>query len=501
MKLSDLLRNAGIPARKFENDPEITGICPDSARIVEGNLFVAIEGLHVDGHRFLDDAIRRGAAAAVVSESAVKEGRADPERLAVPCVVVPSARRAVARLFAAWYGNPQQNLRIVGVTGTNGKTSVTRLIYELLNRSGIYAGLIGTVGCLTKKGRIEVKPHNNEANMTTPDPEELYKILYLMEREGVEIAVMEVTSHALLLEKTEPIDFDVAVFTNLTEDHLDLHENMENYFAAKARLFEKCQRAVINLDDRYGRRLAHLIGCPVYSCSGEGREAGFVAEDVHQKGLCGIEYKLVSHALRMRVRSPLSGGFNVMNTMEAAVAAHLLGTPVREIQTALATLTGAEGRLERLKLGEKVDFSVFIDYAHTPDALESLLRTVRSFCEVGQRIVLVFGCGGDRDRQKRPLMGRIATAMADLVIVTEDNSRSERTSDIIADILAGASEDGCYTVIDNRREAIEYAIKNARRGDIILLAGKGHENYEIGANGKKPFSEKEIVSAMIEKYY
>jgi UDP-N-acetylmuramyl-tripeptide synthetase len=337
--------------------------------------------------------------------------------------------------------------------------------------------------------------------MTTPDPEELYRILEEMRRSGVEIVVMEVSSHALALHKVEPIIFDVSVFTNLTEDHLDFHGDMESYFGAKAKLMAQSRRAVINLDDRYMRTLKKSGDTTVYTCSAESREAMILAEDIHERGTLGIEYKITSRSLRLRVRLPMAGRFNVMNTMQAAVAADLLGVPAREIRASLSQITGAAGRLERLNNCGKANFSVYIDYAHTPDALENLLRTVRGFLSQGERLVLLFGCGGDRDRLKRPMMGRIATSMADQVIITSDNCRSESPSEIIADILQGVSQDACYIVIEDRREAIEYAIKSARVGDVILLAGKGHETYEIDRHGKRPFNEKRIVELMIEKYY
>ena len=495
MKLSRLLALAGLDGEPLEYDPEVTSICPDSTRVSVGGLYVAVEGLRKDGHGYLHDAVSRGAAAAVISKDAVKDGRVSPQSEEIPLICVDDTRVAVARLFAAWYGNPQRQMRIVGVTGTNGKTTVSTLIYEILTRFGIRTGLIGTVGC--KIGQNEIV----KTNMTTPDPEELYRILDEMRRSGAETVVMEVSSHALALHKVEPILFDVSVFTNLTEDHLDFHGDMESYFCAKAKLMTQSRRAVINLDDRYMRTLKKCGETAIYTCSAEGREAMILAEDIHERGTLGIEYKITSHSLRLRVRSPMAGRFNVMNTMQAAVVADLLGVPAREIRASLSRLTGAAGRLEKLKTAQKTDFSVYIDYAHTPDALENLLRTVRGFLGSGERLVLLFGCGGDRDRLKRPMMGRIATSMADHVIITSDNNRSESPSEIIADILQGVSQDACYTVIEDRREAIEYAIKSARMGDVILLAGKGHEAYEIDRDGKRPFDEKSIVEKAMEKYY
>ena len=505
MLLSELiknLKNKDDVTLYGADDVLITGICPDSSRVEPGNLYVAIEGLHADGHSFIGEAKQRGISALAVSSKAINDGRVDIDELDLPVLIAQDTRELISYLFSAWYKNPQDEIKIVGVTGTNGKTTVATLTREILTGGDIPSGIIGTVGCYSPKGKLDVRSANANANMTTPDPEELYRILRIMADDGARVVVMETTSHALALKKTEPIDFEIAVFTNLSEDHLDFHNNMENYFAAKARLFDKCRLAVINYDDRYGRKLAEKIDIPHFFCSAEGRETDCAAEDVHILG-GGIEYKLTSRDLRLRVRSPLRGGFNVMNTMQAAVTARALGVSAITVKESLARLSGIIGRLERLKIDGKADFSVYIDYAHTPDALENLLRTARAFTKSNQRIVLVFGCGGDRDKTKRPIMGKIAVDMADFVIITGDNSRSERTVDIIRDIISGIvdREGASYTVIESRRDAIEYAIKNARRGDVILLAGKGHEEYEIDDKGKHPFSERMLVKEFTDKYY
>lgn len=506
MRLTELLKSLNYVLDgncEAAKDVEITGICPNSSRVEPGNLYIAIEGLHADGHAYIPEAIRKGAVAAVVSRRAVDEGRVDMGNGDFHFIVCDNTRRIMSYLFAAWYSEPQASLKMIGVTGTNGKTSVSRLIYEILTSSGKKCALIGTTGCRTHLREIAIRSRNPEANMTTPDPEELYAILAAAADDGCEYAIMEVTSHALVFDKVAPITFDVSVFTNLTEDHLDLHESMENYFAAKSKLFDQSRYAVINYDDRYGRLLADNISIPATLCTAECRDTGCAAEDIHLYGERGIEYKLTHPNLRLRVRSPLAGKFNVMNTMQAALVARRLGVSAKDIKDGLAHFSGIDGRLQRLRPRETVNFNVYVDYAHTPDALENLLRAVKGFVTPDQRIVLIFGCGGDRDRGKRPHMGKIAVEMADFVIITADNSRSERTSDIIGDILSGIS--GCcgaaYTVIEDRRSAIEYAIKNAREGDVILLAGKGHEEYEITSDGKRRFCEREIVTELITKYY
>lgn len=506
MKLKELLKGLKRGLRgniDATEEIEITGICPDSSRVERGNLFVAIKGLKSDGHAYIDEAIEKGASALVVERQAVDEGRFDLRKIKVPIIICENTRRLMSYLFSEWYGKPQLSLKMIGVTGTNGKTSVSRLIYEMLIRSGRRCALVGTVGCKTYKRELTLKNPDPNANMTTPDPEQLFEFLSEAVADGCEYAVMEVTSHALYFDKVAPITFDVSVFTNLSEDHLDLHGDMDSYFAAKSKLFSQSRRAVINYDDRYGRLLAEKINIPALLCTMEGRDTGCSAEEVRLLGESGIEYKLTCRDLRLRVRSPLLGRFNVMNTMQAALAVRLLGLSVSEIKDGLAHFLGVEGRLERLKFDESVDFTVYLDYAHTPDALENLLRTARGFAHPGQRIVLLFGCGGDRDTHKREIMGRIATNMADMVIITSDNSRSESASRIIDDILMGIDEScsASYTIIENRREAIEYAIMNARRGDVILLAGKGHEEYEITGEGRRHFSEREIAHEFVNKYY
>lgn len=480
---------------------DICDIFCDSRRVIERGLYIALDGLHTDSHLFISEAVEHGAVAAVVSAASLSDGRVCAESYGIPLVVVDCCREAMARIYAAWYGNPQNKMKFIGVTGTNGKTSVCKMIYDILSRCGYSCGLIGTVESRSPAGMLDVKTADKLANMTTPDPAELYRLLDIMQRDGVEYVIAEITSHALALKKVEPISFDIGIFTNLSEDHLDFHLDMENYFEAKSILMKKCRRAIINIDDKYGRRLAENGDICKYTCTCEGRAADFSASDIRANAQTGTEYKLSSSKMRLRVRTKTIGAVSVMNSMQAAIACYCVGVAPREIKESLATIEGARGRLEKLKTDENVDFSIYIDYAHTPDALENLLRTARSFSKKWQRIVLVFGCGGDREKQKRPIMGKIASQMADFFVVTADNSRSEQTSDIIGDIVSGIEPFAGYTIIEDRKKAIEYVIKNARHGDIVLLAGKGHEEYEIYGNEKRPFSERELVRQYVRKYY
>lgn len=496
MLLGDLCKGAGIFCPDEYRQISVGGVSVSTDRLNEGDLFVCIDGLHIDSHAFAGVACKKHACAIVAGEG--REVDAD-----IPVIRVPDCREAVSALYASFYGNAQNCMHFVGVTGTNGKTTVSRILYDIMTRAGIKCGLIGTVGCLSPSGGIDIRSSNGLANMTTPDPEELYNILSVMQKDGAEYVIMEVTSHALALKKVSPIHFDYAVFTNLSEDHFDFHKDMENYFEAKKKLFNMCDCAIINCDDLYGRRLYSELKskgtCETVRVSACGNPAEYQAGDIKYRGVHGVEYKLFASGTRLRVRCSIPGNFTVMNTLEALVCARLIGINEKEIADIISTVCHVSGRLESVDLGQDADFSVFIDYAHTPDALENLLKSARDFKRKNQKIVLLFGCGGDRDRYKRKLMGQIASKYSDKIILTSDNSRTEKASDIISDIMQGIDKESNYTVVENRRQAIEYAISTAGPGDIILLAGKGHENYEIDREGKHPFCEKDIVKSAYEK--
>ena len=491
MKLSELCVGIAIP-EGFENT-EIEGIKTDSRRVTAGDLFICIRGLKTDGHLYIEDAVKRGAVAILVCEDYVGTF---PEILVLKA---KDTRRAASLLYNAWYGNPAGKLHIMAVTGTNGKTSVTFMLRAIFENAFYRCGIIGTVNCYSAGRRMEIRSEDPLSNMTTPDPEVLYHILAEMVKDGVEYVFMEVTSHALALHKPDAIHFEAAVFTNLTEEHLDFHGNMESYFEAKKRLFSMCGRAIINVDDPYGRMLADSISCPYVTCSAKGLSADYAATQICDHGVDGSEYRLVSADKRFTVRTPIPGSFSVINTLEAAALACVFGISPSAVMTALGALSGVDGRMERVRLGVFANYSVFIDYAHTPDALENLLHTARGIRKTGERVVLLFGCGGDRDKTKRKKMGEIAASLADFVILTSDNSRSEDPMKILCDIQKGMGK-GDYVIIPDRRRAIEFAIREAHAGDILLLAGKGHEEYEIDRSGKRFFSEKQIVAEAAGKY-
>ena len=489
MKLSALCEAANLFCPTCEAEREIGQIVTDSNRATANCLFVCIKGLHTDSHRLIGDAVALGAACVLTEEGADYE--------VFPNVVylsAPSTRSALSLLYHAWYGFPTRHLKVIGVTGTNGKTTVTNMLRSILEAAFHPCGLIGTVGCESKGRRLELGSENPLANFTTPDPRELYAILAEMVRDGVEYVLMEVTSHALALGKLEPIQFEAAIFTNLTPDHLDFHKTMDAYAEAKARLFSKSKFSLINLDSPYAGRM--IIASNRYiTCSTKGKTADYVAELTEVREASGVSYDLRSKSSHIRMSCPIPGDFTVANSLQAAACALELGISPATVKDALANLRGVKGRMERVKLGFDADFQVLIDYAHTPDALENLLRSAQGIKQQNGRLVLLFGCGGDRDRSKRAVMGRIASALSDFVIVTSDNSRSEDPRQIIEEILSGMDTAKPHRVIQNRAEAIAYAVKAAQAGDLILLAGKGHEEYEITQEGRKPFFEKQIVQA------
>lgn len=493
MRLAELFGRAELDYPPELGDMEITKIVTDSRQAVKGCLFLCIRGLHTDGYGYVNDAIQAGAG--VIVAERVRDACVGG---AAAWIMLDNTRKAAALLYNAWYGKPCEHLKMIGVTGTNGKTSVCVLLAEILEAAGHRCGVLGTVRCRSVGGREISLPNSNAlANMTTPDPEQLYAMLAEMVKDGVEYAVMEVTSHALALEKVSPIFFDVALFTNLTQDHLDFHGDMEAYFFAKKKLFERCRMAIVNADDGYGLRLLKEISCPALTCSVS--EGDYCALEIEPRGLWGSIYQWRTPMGDFALQVGIPGSFSVFNSLMAATAAMECGVPFDLIRRVLKETAGVEGRMERVRLQPIPDFSVLIDYAHTPDALEKLLKSVHGFRRRGERIVLLFGCGGDRDRGKRKEMAIIASRLADVVIITSDNSRSEDPEQIIADILRGMDREKSFSVILDRRVAIETAVLCASTGDILILAGKGHERYEIGREGRVPFDEREIVREAFAK--
>lgn len=474
MRLRTLLQEAGLPT--MVEDREIVGVASDSRRMREGMLFVALRGMRADGFEHIAEALERGAVF-VVAERPVPN---------VPHLVVPDARRALAFLCDAWYGHPARALTLVGVTGTNGKTSTSEMIYYILRCAGVCCGVIGTVSTACNGEELSIRAADPLANMTTPEPEELYAQLAEMRDRGAACVVMEVTSHALALGRVAPLVFQRALFTNLTPDHLDFHGDMESYYVEKRKLFSQCEVAVISTLSSYGSRLASEVTMPQIVVS---RSSITVLEN---RGAQGTSFRLSVGEACLDIALSVPGGVFVENAALAAATALSLGAEAPLVCEALRAFPGVRGRMERVVI-PGADISVFLDYAHTPDALERLLQGVRQWRAPDSRILLLFGCGGDRDRGKRKEMGRIATRLADLTVLTSDNCRSEEPAAILRDILRGIDKEKAYTVIPDREEAICFAIRAARAGDIVLLAGKGHEEYEIRGGRRLPFSEREIV--------
>lgn len=463
MRLTNLL--SGVSGDG--GDVEITHLAYDNRRVEPGTLFFCVPGFTRDGHDFAPDAIARGAVALVVER---------PLGLGVPEVQVQSVRAAMAPAAANFYGDPTKDLAAVGITGTNGKTTTAFLTRALLEAGGSRTGLLGTVTSI-------VGGQNRAVERTTPEAIELQATFRNMLDAGDTACVMEVSSHALELHRADAIHFAAAIFTNLTQDHLDFHPTMEDYFLAKRRLFTECETTVkiVNVDDPYGRRLADELGDAVTFALDH--PATYRAHDVHTS-LTTSRFTLRSPDGEFRVSSPLPGRFNVSNVLGALAAARALGVSAQTCVEAIATAGQVPGRFQRVEVGQ--DFAVLVDYAHTPDSLENVLQAARGLTD--GRLHVVFGCGGDRDRGKRPLMGEIAVRLADRVIVTSDNPRSEEPEAIIEEILAGTGPDVEHDA--DRRAAIAHAIAGAGPGDVVVIAGKGHEQGQEFQGGRKiPFDD------------
>jgi UDP-N-acetylmuramoyl-L-alanyl-D-glutamate--2,6-diaminopimelate ligase len=488
MRLKEMLSKvSGIEAHG-EADFDIEGIFCDSRRPIKNGLFVALPGARADGVQFISGAVSGGAVAVVTENKGVDTAGA--LRL-----VAQDARAALADLAAVFYGYPASKMRMSAVTGTNGKTTTTFLIKSICDHEMLRCGLIGTVRYVIGD---EVVP----ATRTTPESLEVQALLARMRAAGCKAATMEVSSHAVVQSRVRGIDWDAAVFTNLTQDHLDYHGTMEAYFAAKAQLFDdlaaqsrKKGRAIVNLDDRYGARLIERISRNVEVVTfGMGARAAFRASNV-QIDFNGTSFRLDAQEKSFLVRLPLIGRFNVYNALGAIAAASALGIPVRNAVSALENAPAVPGRLEPVPA--KRQFRIFVDYAHTDDALTNVMKTLRELSP--RRLIVVFGCGGDRDKAKRPLMAAAVERDADLAIITSDNPRREDPMAIIDDIRAGFRGTN-YEVIADRHAAIERAVSLAQPRDIVLIAGKGHETYQEFADRTVPFDDVAVARAALEMH-
>ena len=476
MKLRQLMNGIETLQIAADLDMEIGDVVYDSRKVTEGALFVAISGFASDGNRFIPMAMEKGAAVIVTAKK--------PD-LDIPYILVRSDRLALAMIAVNWFGVPAENMTMIGVTGTNGKTSSTLLLKQVLEKTiGAKVGLIGTMENLIGD---EVIP----TERTTPESFELQSLFAKMRDAGCTHVVMEVSSHALTLDRVGGVHFQVAAFTNLTEDHLDFHKTMDEYCDAKAMLMGRCDSAVINADDAYASRMIRNVSGKLLTTGVHG-PADLKAEDLELLS-DRIRFRAVSAEGAIPVELPIPGRFTVYNVLTVLGIARSLGISAEDVAGALREAKGVKGRIEVVPTPGK-DYTVLIDYAHTPDGLENVLRSVRDFCK--GRIICAFGCGGDRDPIKRPIMGSIGVRFSDIGVITSDNPRTEEPMAIIRDILQGVKpEDGEYIVIEDRRKAIRYAMDIAKKDDIIILAGKGHETYQDIAGHKYHLDEREEVAA------
>lgn len=480
MKLSDLLKGINYEIIKG-NDLDVNHIAYSSKECIEGSLFFCIQGFKTDGHVFAKDAVKNGAKVLIVS----KDISIDED---ITIVKVDDTREAMAIISSNFYGNPSKYFNVIGITGTNGKTTSTFMIKSILDEYNRKTALLGTIYNI-------IGEKQEEAKRTTPESMDLQKMFNEMKNEYITDCIMEVSSHSLDLKRVYGVDFKVGVFTNLTQDHLDFHKDMESYFEAKMKLFKNSEWCVINIDDNYGKRAEKIFKDKKVITYGIDSEADITATDI-KIDANGTSFKLKYRNQVKNVKLHLPGKFNVYNALGCIGAAIALEVPLDIAISGLEDLLSVPGRSE--KVVSKKGFTVVIDYAHTPDGIENILKSAREY--TNGRLITLFGCGGDRDKGKRPLMGKAAGELSDFCVVTSDNPRSEEPMAIINDILPGINATGCkYVIIEDRREAIKFAINNAKHGDVIVIAGKGHEKYQILKDKTIEFDEKAIVEEFLEE--
>lgn len=479
MRLTKLLEN--VEVKNSFSDYDISEIITDSRKVTEGCVFVCIKGREFDGHSAALKAAEKGAKA-IISE---RQTGAPNE------ILVNSTREALAKMSSAFYSEPSKKMKLIGVTGTNGKTSTTHMIKKILEYCGKKTGLIGTVSYMAGGEML------SSASLTTPKPQELHRIFKSMAESGCEYCVMEVSSQALAQGRCIGLEFSAAVFTNLTQDHLDYHGTMENYANAKAKLFSQCKCAVLNKDDsRFDFMKNAVLSGDIIGYSKKDNRADYFADNIHL-GKAECEYILCTKGKTYNVRIDIPGEFTVYNSLAAISCCSALGIDTVRCVKALAETGGVPGRAEVLKTD--TPYTIIIDYAHSPDAIENILSSLRQFAK--GRVIALFGCGGDRDKTKRPLMAQKAAENADYLIITSDNPRTENPDEIIEDIIPGINGKGTScAIISDRTQAIDYAIKNAREGDVIVLCGKGHETYQIIGDEKIHYDEREIVKRILDKH-
>lgn len=480
MKLSKLIENCKTDSICADLDLDIGGVSYDTRTLRAGDLFVAVVGLDVDGHMFIKKAVDNGASCIVCQR---------PPTIETPYILVSDARKALAAISATWFNNPTKKLKMIGVTGTNGKTSVTYIVKKIIEEcTGEKVGLIGTNGNFIGERQLHTE-------LTTPESFELQKLLDKMVFEECKFVVMEVSSHALTLCRVYGITYDIGVFTNLSPEHLDFHGTMSNYANAKAMLFCNSKVSIINSDDEYAGLMLSKAANEHLTYAISDKTANLVGEKIDLSS-DSVKFTAMQDGSETEYNLQIPGLFSVYNALAAIAVSSALGFDHDKVKSALMRVSGVKGRAEIVPTG--YDFTILIDYAHTPDALENIISAARGFCK--GKLYTIFGCGGDRDKSKRPLMGNIATSLSDFVIVTSDNPRTEEPQSIINEILGGIDK-ACdnYTVVENRAVAIAYAIDRLDGDDILIIAGKGHETYQILGSEKTHFDDREVVAEHLSK--
>ena len=480
MRLEQLLSGVNVRKANVKMDMEITSVVYDSRKVTPGSLFVAITGFTTDGNKYIPMAMEKGVAVVVTAQ---------PQGDDVPHIQVESDRLALAQLGENFYNHPGASMEIIGITGTNGKTSSTLLLKHILEQTtGAKVGLIGTMENMIGSQSIP-------AERTTPESFELQGLLAQMRDAGCTYVIMEVSSHAITLDRVAGLHYAVGAFTNLTEDHLDFHKTMQAYCDAKAELFRRCDKAVANLDDEWFERMTQNATCQLLTTSVKG-SADLRAENLELLSN-GVSFTAVYGDEQVTVNLPIPGKFTVYNALTVLGCALQLGISLPDAAAAMGSAKGVKGRVEVVPTPGK-DYTILIDYAHTPDGLENVLTAVKGYCK--GRLIVVFGCGGDRDPVKRPIMGRIGVELADYAIITSDNPRTEDPLKIIQDILKGVdSTKTTYEIIENRPKAIHRAMDIGRKNDIIVLAGKGHETYQEVFGVKHHLDEREVVAEYLNE--
>ncbi|MBU3186058.1 UDP-N-acetylmuramoyl-L-alanyl-D-glutamate--2,6-diaminopimelate ligase [Clostridium estertheticum] len=479
MKLRKIMENINFNLIKGDIDIDIKEIQYDSRKVKKGDVFFAIEGYNLDGHKYIQSAINNGAVA-VVCQKDIEDG------LDIVVIKVEDARRTLAISAANFYENPSRSMKMIGITGTNGKTTSAFMIKAILEQSGYKVGLIGTIANFIGKKKIHTE-------RTTPESLELHELFKEMVDSNVDYCVMEVSSHSLSLDRVYGIEFCESIFTNLTQDHLDFHKTFENYFNAKLKLFKLSKTSVINIDDEYGAKAYNLIKNSKLSFA-LNNTADIMASNIkiHSRGSkFDLKYRESSFDIELNI----PGNYNVYNALGCIAVCLNQGIEITVIKKALQKVQ-VPGRCELVENNHNLGFEIILDYAHTPDGLENILETVREFTK--GKLISVYGCGGDRDKTKRPIMGKIGTNLSDFSFITSDNPRTEDPLEIIRDVVLGIEKNN-FEIIENRREAIKRAIESATTGDIIVIAGKGHEDYQILKDKTIHFDEREVISEILKE--